>query len=124
MKKLLLNIDGKDVSVLAQKISGVLWFHYQGETYQYSPESSATGSSVGGVNQDATRIVAPMPGKVIKIHKAQGSSVLKGETLVVMEAMKMEYNLKAIQDMKIVNIYCEEQQVVSLGDLLVELEEE
>ena len=39
---------------------------------------------------DFSRIFSPMPGKVIKIHFEEGAEVKKGETLVIVEAMKME----------------------------------
>lgn len=122
MKKLTFEVDGKQIEVLAQKIAGHLWFHYQGRTLEYVPES-AKNTAAGEQVLDPEKIVAPMPGKIIKIIKNQGDLVQEGETIVVMEAMKMEYNLKAIQDMMVAEIKCSENQTVSLGDILVELEE-
>ena len=122
MKKLRLNIKGKDVEVQAQKIGGVLWFHYQGDTYQYTPELQKSTESGGG-QQDPSRILAPMPGKIIKILKSVGDTAQEGETVIAMEAMKMEYNLKASQDRVVADICCHEGQTVALGDVLVKLEE-
>lgn len=123
MKKMTLTIDNQEVEVLAQKINGKLWFHYQGETYEYVPQSHQSQSSNAGASQDPTKIVAPMPGKIIKVLGVVGQPAAEGETLVVMEAMKMEYNLKATQDMKVRSIPCQEGAQVALGDILVELEE-
>jgi len=41
---------------------------------------------------------APMPGMVLKIHVAVGEQVKKGDSLLVLEAMKMENNIKALGD--------------------------
>ena len=64
-----------------------------------------------------------MPGKIIKVFVKEGQAVSEGETIVAMEAMKMEYNLKSVQDMVVKSINCQEGQQVSLGDVLVDLEE-
>ena len=63
-----------------------------------------------------------MPGKIIKVLKKSGDKVNAGETVVVMEAMKMEYNLATTALVKIEKVNCQEGQQVSLGDALVEME--
>ena len=123
MKKLQVEIDGRIVEVLAQKVAGKLWIHHQGETFDYSPESQLQGVSGGAGATDPSQVVAPMPGKIIKILKQVGDEVAEGDTIVVMEAMKMEYNLKSAAAMKISKINCKENQTVSLAALLVEMEE-
>lgn len=122
MRHVKINFNGKDLIVPALKYKGQLWFHYNGENYQYQPEveGSRAGAKAGG---DPSRIQAPMPGKIIKILVQEEEIVQEGQTLVAMEAMKMEYNLKSLQEMKVTKIKCKEQQIVSLGDTLVELEE-
>ncbi len=122
MKKLKIQWQGKEREVLVQKIKGKLWFHLDGETHSYSPEINQS-SSGAAASQDPTKIVAPMPGKVMKVLKSVGDAVKTGETVVVLEAMKMEYNLKAEADFKVKKINAKEEQSVALGALLVELEE-
>src|SRR6056297_3147557 len=51
--------------------------------------------SVTSASQGSGRIVAPMPGKVIQLLVAEGDEVAEGQTLVLMEAMKMELSIKA-----------------------------
>ncbi len=122
MKKLNLNVDGHETEVWAQKLAGKLWLHFDGQTHVYEPQG-ALGSAAKKDEGDPSQIMAPMPGKVIKILRKTGDIVSDGETVIVMEAMKMEYNLKAIQEMKIEKILCQENQNVTLGQKLVELEE-
>lgn len=123
MKKLSISLDGKSLEVLAMKMNGKVWFHHAGETFVHSPKSSSVVGAGAASSIDPTKILAPMPGKIIKIFAKPGQVVEEGETLVAMEAMKMEYNLKASQKMKIVKILCKEAETVSLGDQLVLLEE-
>ena len=63
-----------------------------------------------------------MPGKVTKILKTSGDSVRRGDVILVMEAMKMEYTLKAESDSKISSIACAVGEQVTLGQTLVTFE--
>jgi pyruvate carboxylase len=65
---------------------------------------------------------APMPGKVFKILVNVGDEVRAGDTLLSTEAMKMETNIKAKEDGKVVDIFFKEGAQVQQGDLLVILE--
>ncbi len=47
------------------------------------------------VEEHKGSLLAPMPGKVIEVHVAEGATVEKGDTLVVVEAMKMEHSVKS-----------------------------
>ena len=123
MRKLQLSMNGETIEVLAQKIAGRVWFHYEGQTHEYQPQSSQSqGAGASGV-EDPSEIKAPMPGKIIKVFVKENQKVVEGETVVAMEAMKMEYNLKATQDMMVSQINCQEGEAVGLGDILVRLEE-
>lgn len=65
---------------------------------------------------------APMPGKILKILVSPGQKVEKGESLLVMEAMKMEHAIKASYDGVLKKMYFNEGQLVEAGAALVELE--
>ena len=73
---------------------------------------------------DTKCIRAPMPGKIVKAFKKLGDQVTEGDTIIVLEALKMEYSLAAAQSGKIKKLEGKEGKQVSLGDLLVELSEE
>jgi acetyl/propionyl-CoA carboxylase alpha subunit len=66
--------------------------------------------------------VSPMPGKITKIIVQAGQSVKEGDSIIVMEAMKMEYTLKSSINAKVKKINCQVNEQVTLGALLVELE--
>lgn len=67
-------------------------------------------------------IVAPMPGKVLSIKVKTGDTVQKGETLIVLEAMKMENEIKSPKNGVIQNIRVEVSQTVEKQTLLLELD--
>jgi biotin carboxyl carrier protein len=67
-------------------------------------------------------LVSPMPGAIVKINVKEGDSVKKGDVLVVLEAMKMENELKAAGDCKIQKILVEEKMSVDKNHLLIKFE--
>jgi biotin carboxyl carrier protein len=64
-------------------------------------------------------ISAPMPGKVTRVSVQVGDPVKKGQTLVVMEAMKMEYALAADHDGSVQEINAQVGDQVALGAVMV-----
>ncbi len=66
-------------------------------------------------------IKAPLPGNIFKINVKEGVSVKKGETLLIMEAMKMENNIIAEFDGFVKNIKVKEGDAVLQNDILIEL---
>jgi len=67
-------------------------------------------------------IKAPMPGKVLSIDVSEGDQVQKGDTLLVLEAMKMENEIKAPIQGRVKTIQVELGQTIEKQTLLVELE--
>jgi len=57
-------------------------------------------------------LTAPMPGKVVKVLVALGDEVKEGQPLVVVEAMKMENEMKSPRDGKVVELHVREGQTV------------
>ena len=71
-----------------------------------------TEKTIGG-------LVAPMPGKVIDIKVKKGKKVKAGETLVILEAMKMEHSIKAAEDGKVSELLISINDQVENGALLM-----
>jgi biotin carboxyl carrier protein len=70
----------------------------------------------------AAEIRTAMPGKVVRILLKAGSPVVKGEGVLIVEAMKMQNELKAPKDGTIKDVRVEEGSTVSAGDVLVVIE--
>ena len=69
----------------------------------------------------ATTVTAPMPGTILKIEVAVGQTVKKGDTLCVLEAMKMENAIPAPEDGTVASLNVQKGASVNAGDLLVSL---
>ena len=67
-------------------------------------------------------LVAPMPGKVIDLKVKKGSKVKSGDTLVVLEAMKMEQSIKASKDGVIDEVFISKGDQVENGAVLMVME--
>jgi biotin carboxyl carrier protein len=82
------------------------------------------GYKPSGLNKGgAGALITQMPGKVVKIYKKEGDTVTKGETVLILEAMKMENEIKSGADgvIKVINI--KEGQALEAGFLMVEIGE-
>ena len=66
-------------------------------------------------------VAAPMPGKVIRVLVRQGDAVEVGQGLVVVEAMKMQNEMKALRGGHVVEVRVQDGATVSAGDVLVVL---
>ncbi|MDK2819002.1 MAG: acetyl-CoA carboxylase biotin carboxyl carrier protein subunit [Spirochaetota bacterium] len=87
-------------------------------TSSAQPQSTTSSVSVTG---KGIPIIAPMQGNIWKIVKNIGDTVKTGETILILEAMKMENNIIAPKDGTIVSLLVKEGQLVDSGSTLVEL---
>jgi propionyl-CoA carboxylase alpha chain len=75
-----------------------------------------------GSEAQAGGLIAPMPGKVVDLKVKTGSKVKKGDTLVILEAMKMEHQVKATEDGKITKVLIKKDDQLENGALLMVLD--
>ena len=76
----------------------------------------------GGEERQDDKIVAPMPGKVIKIPVRKGDRLSSGDIVVVLEAMKMQSNYKVTSDCRIKEILVQEGDNITGDQTLITLE--
>jgi biotin carboxyl carrier protein len=77
--------------------------------------AAGAGAGGGGV------LTSPMPGKVVKILVAEGGTVEEGQTLLILEAMKMQNEYKSPTHGKITKIFVQEGAAVETGAPMVTL---
>jgi 3-methylcrotonyl-CoA carboxylase alpha subunit len=83
----------------------------------------AGAESLGDADTAAEgQIKAPMPGRVIAVFVEPGARIASGQTLVVVEAMKMEHSLRAPRDGIVISVACKVGDQVEEGSELVVLE--
>lgn len=64
---------------------------------------------------------APMPGKIIDVMVREGAIVLKGETVVILEAMKMQNEIQSLVNGKVLRVAVKANDNVMKDDVLVEI---
>jgi biotin carboxyl carrier protein len=83
---------------------------------RWSPKTSRRGAD--GVQA----ITAPMPGKVVRVLVAAGDAVEAGQGLLVVEAMKMQNEMKAPRAGTVLSVAAKEGATVTAGEVLATLE--
>jgi biotin carboxyl carrier protein len=68
-------------------------------------------------------IISPMPGKVVKIPVQVGDVVKKGETVIIIAAMKMESEYKAMKDGVVAEIFVKENDTIDGNQALVKIDD-
>ncbi len=86
------------------------------------PKRLRGSAGAEGDGSGMAEIKTAMPGKVVRLLKAEGDAVEKGEGVVVVEAMKMQNEMKAPKDGSISRILFTEGDTVAAGDVLVVIE--
>ena len=80
-----------------------------------APAPKAAPKTVGA----GEKVAAPMPGTIVSVNVSDGQAVKKGDVLVVLEAMKMENEIKAPKDGTITGISVNKGESVDTGATLV-----
>lgn len=75
--------------------------------------------NAGNLETEESTISSPMPGKIVKIPVSLGDQVKKGDTVIIVSAMKMESEYKAMKDGKIQEIFVNENDIIDGNQPLV-----
>lgn len=120
--KLDLLIDGKRVTAYVSSDNAKRWVTIHGQTYVLTKLS---GSRKGGhgYHHATGELTAPMPGQVRAVNVSEGETVTKGQTLLVLEAMKMEIRIHSPQDGVVKRLFVNQGQTVEREQILIELQE-
>ncbi|MDO9275071.1 MAG: acetyl-CoA carboxylase biotin carboxyl carrier protein subunit [Lutibacter sp.] len=78
------------------------------------------GFSIGS-SIKANSVKAPMPGIILSVNVVENQAVKEGETLLILEAMKMENAIGAPKDGVIKSIFAKSGETVEKGELLIEM---
>lgn len=117
--KIDLLIDGKRVIAYVSSDSAKRWVTVNGRTVVLT---KASGAKRSGAGQDhASELAAPMPGVIRAVNVREGESVTKGQTLLVLEAMKMEIRIQAPFDAVVKKLFVKQGQTVEREQMLIEI---
>ncbi len=89
-----------------------------GDSKQNARTIGQTGSDVATVNE---LVSSNFPGKVVSVPTKKGSLLKEGDTILVLEAMKMDAQIKAPKECTVVEVFVNEGDMVSRGSKLAQL---
>ncbi len=117
-------VDGKsyDAGVLRQGAAHAV--AVGGQTFEVALTAAARGAAASHRKSASgpAKVSAPMPGKIVRVSATPGQEVKAGECLVVMEAMKMENEIRSPRAGRIRDVVVKEGQAVESGALLLLVE--
>lgn len=113
MKKYRVNVNGTEYDITLETLK-------EGE--DFAPKASAAApaplSPKKEVPAGGTQITAPMPGNILEVKVSEGQAVKAGQTLLVLEAMKMENDIQAPVDGTVASIPVSKGSNVETGTVL------
>ena len=123
------NRDGEASCRIDDRFATYRWLRVGDTVHVFGPDGTSQLTAVPrfpviATDDAAGGLVAPMPGRVVSVGVAVGDAVTKGQTLVVLEAMKMEQSLTAPADGVIAEVRCAAGDLVDAGMALIVLEGE
>jgi biotin carboxyl carrier protein len=113
-------IDGERVTAHVSSDMVKRWVTINGRT---SILTKTSGAKQGVRHDHAGGLIAPMPGQVRSVNVSVGDLVKKGQTLVVIEAMKMEIRIQALKDGTVKTVQVKQGQTVEREQILIEMED-
>lgn len=121
-KQLLVNSE-EQLRCRAIRHKDRIWVWVNGHTFEFTVPSddSVHGGASHGATGDAR---APMPGTIIKLMVAAGDTVEAGQVLAILEAMKMEHQIRAPRAGTITHVHGSVGDILDAGALVVSLAEE
>ena len=115
--RILVELDGVRSFAHVSRCNDEWWIHFQGRIYvtnMHEPGSKDSSLSEGSLS-------APMPGTILDVMVKKGQRVREGQTLLVMEAMKMEHRIQAPRAGEVTEVYFQTGERVDMGANLVEI---
>jgi biotin carboxyl carrier protein len=94
----------------------------RGDSYRLRLAPPPGADRAAGDGHDAGSLAAPMPGRIVRIHVAEGDHVAANEPLLVLEAMKMEHVIAAAEAGRVGRLLVDVGDQVTRGTPLVALE--
>jgi len=124
MKRYKVHINGKSYEVAIEELSdATAEAPRKASPAAPAPQPSAAPPAakpaVSAAKEEGGAISAPMPGTILRVAVASGDAVKQGDTLLILEAMKMENEILAPHDGTISEVKVAQGASVNAGDLLV-----
>lgn len=119
MRRFLINVNGKSYEVEVEELGGAPSIAQQQTIVQPAPQPVQPVVTTQAVNTAGEEITAPMPGVILKLNVREGDIVKSGDTLLILEAMKMENEIVSPVDGKVLQVLTSEGANVNTSDKLL-----
>ena len=119
--RMIVTIEGKQETIYVAGPVDDRWVWWNGHVFRLTSETGRARAPRTSRRDSRQEIHAPMPAKVVRVLVTPGAAVQKGDTLIVLEAMKMELPLRSASDATVTAVHCQEGQLVQPDALLAEL---
>lgn len=113
-------LDGQRVTAYVSSDGAKRWVTINGQTFVLTKSTAGTRRAQHG-HHAQDELTAPMPGQVRAVNVAEGESVTKGQTLLVLEAMKMEIRVSAPREGVVGKLLVQQGQTVDREQVLIEI---
>jgi biotin carboxyl carrier protein len=114
-------IGGEAFEARVEPFAGKLRVHVDEEEYVaavYDPRRWKRGDGAAIESQGRQQVIAPMPGKVVRVLVKPGEKVEAGQGIVVVEAMKMQNAVRSPKSGRVERVLVAEGQAVNAGEVL------
>jgi acetyl/propionyl-CoA carboxylase alpha subunit len=112
-------IDDERVTAYVSSDNAKRWVTINGRTIALTKSSGRKRS--GAKHIQSGEMTAPMPGQVRAVNVSEGDTVSKGQTLMVLEAMKMEMKIQAQSDGTVKKLLVKQGETVEREQMLIEI---
>ena len=117
-EEIIIDRDGVSERIILVKVGDVWWIHHNGHTSKVSVVERGAMSTF----DQSGGLTSPMPGKILTVLASVGESVDEGQTLLILEAMKMENRICSPVNGVVSAIYYEAGSQVEQGAILIEID--
>lgn len=121
MKKIKLKINNKWELITYKKVASKIYLHCNGESIVVESDKKKKKVKKTQTLDLQKNIISPMPGQITQILVSLNQKVKKGDLLLSMEAMKMEYNFYADREAVVSALHCQVDEQVKEEKILLEL---
>jgi acetyl/propionyl-CoA carboxylase alpha subunit len=116
-------LDGHSYDASVERTDRLLIVTVNGQRFEIEVRDSRrwSGGSGRAEREGHETLIAPMPGKVVRVLAAIGDAVEPGQGVIVVEAMKMQNEIKASRSGRVLTIHAREGTTVTAGEALASI---
>ncbi|MBQ6907439.1 MAG: biotin/lipoyl-binding protein [Clostridia bacterium] len=121
MRKFVINVNGKSYEVEVEEIKDGIQAAAPVQSAQISKPAVNTAAPKQTGSAGSFKIESPMPGNILKLNVKAGDKVEKGQTVAILEAMKMENDIVSPNAGTVASVNVSVGDSINTGDVIITL---